>query len=106
MLPALAVNVTACAVATDDTVAVNVAVVEFAGTVTVAGTVTAGLLLDRLTLSPPLAAAAFSVTVQASVPAPVIDALPQVSALSTGVPVPLRLIAAVSLVEELLAMVS
>jgi hypothetical protein len=84
---------------------VNVAVVEFAGTVTVTGTVTAGLLLDRLTLSPPLAAAAFSVTVQASVPAPVIDALLQVSALNTGatgVPVPLRLISAVGLVEELL----
>jgi hypothetical protein len=105
-LPALAVNVTACAVVTDDTVAVNPALVAFAGTVTVAGIVTAALLLDRLITSPPLAAAAFSVTVQVSVPAPVMDVLPQESAVSIGVPVPLRPIIAVALVEELLAMVN
>jgi hypothetical protein len=81
--------------------------VAFAGTVTLTGTVTAVLLLDRLTTSPPLAAAAFSVTVQASVPDPVMDALLQESALSaaggvSAVPVPLRLITAAPLVEELL----
>jgi hypothetical protein len=85
---------------------VNEALVALAGTVTVAGNVTAALLLATLTLNPPLGAAAFSVTVQASVPAPVIDVLLQESAVSTGVPVPLRLIIAVALVEELLAMVN
>src|SRR5271170_2224697 len=53
-----------------------------AGTVTVAGTVTAALLLARLTLRPPLAAAAVNVTVQLSLPDPVMDALLQVSPLS------------------------
>lgn len=104
--PALAVRVAACAVATEDTVAVNEALVALAGTVTVAGNVTAALLLARLTLNPPLAAAAFSVTVQASVPDPVMDVLLQENAVSTGVPVPLRLIIAVALAEELLAMVN
>lgn len=104
--PALAVSAAVCAVATGATVAVNPALVAFAGTVTVAGIVTAALLLDRLITRPPLAAAAFSVTVQASVPAPVIDVLLQESAVSTGVPVPLRPIIVVALVEELLAMVN
>jgi hypothetical protein len=88
---------------------VNPALVAFAGTVTVAGTVTAALLLDRLTLRPPLGASAFSVTMQESVPEPVMDALLQESALKaagTAVPVPLRLINAVPLVEELLVIVS
>ena len=49
-LPALAVSVTACADVTDDTLAVNAALVAFAGTVTVTGTLTAALLLARLTL--------------------------------------------------------
>jgi hypothetical protein len=108
-LPALAVRVTACAVVTDDTVAVNPALVALAGTTTVAGTVTAALLLVRATLKPPLPAAAVSVTVQASLPDPVIDALLQDSALSaagTAVPVPVRLITAVPLVDELLWIVS
>jgi sulfur carrier protein ThiS len=48
----------------------------------VAGTVTAALLLARLTLKPPLPAAAVSVTVQLSLPDPVIDALLQESALN------------------------
>jgi hypothetical protein len=109
--PALAIIVTACAVATEATVAVNPTLVAFAGTVTVLGTVTAELLLDRLTLSPPLGAAAVSVTVHASVPDPVMTPLLQDSALSAAelvpvVPVPLRLITAVPLVEELLVMVS
>jgi hypothetical protein len=80
--PTLAVKVTACAVATADTVVVNPALVAFAGTVTVAGTVTAALPLVKPTLKPPLPAAVLSVTVQASVPAPVKDALMQEIVLS------------------------
>jgi hypothetical protein len=107
--PALAVRVTACVVETDDTVAVNPALVALAGTTTVAGTVTAALLLVKDTLKPPLPAAPLSVTVQVSLPAPVIDALLQDSALkvaATAVPVPVRPITAVPLVEELLWIVS
>jgi hypothetical protein len=73
----LAVSVTAWAVLTDDTAALNPELIALAGTVTVVGTVTAPLLLDRLTLSPPLGAAPLSVTVHASVTDPVIDALLQ-----------------------------
>ena len=47
-LPALAVSVAVCAVLTDDTVAVNPALVALAGTFTVVGTKTAALLLDYL----------------------------------------------------------
>src|SRR5580692_10201295 len=107
--PALAVRVTACAVVTDDTVAVNPALVAMAGTTTVAGTVTAALLLVTATLTPPLPAGPLSVTVQASVPAPVSDALLQDNALNpaaTAVPVPVRPITAVPLVEEVLWMVN
>lgn len=104
-----AVRVTACVELTDETVAVRLAPVAPAGTVTDAGTPTALLLLERLTLTPPLGAALLSVTVQTSEPDPVIEALLQESALSGGgavvVPVPLRLISAVGLEDELLAMV-
>jgi hypothetical protein len=111
-LPAVAASVAVCAVVTDETVAVNATLVAFAGTVTVAGTVTAALLLDRLILRPLLGAVELIVTMQASVPAPVMDALLQESALSAAetadvaVPVPLKAITAVLLVEELLVMVS
>jgi hypothetical protein len=68
------------------------------------------LLLDRLTLSPPLGAAALNVTVQASDPDPVMDVLLQERALNAAVvapvPVPLNPIVAVGLVAELLAMVN
>ena len=84
----------------------KLALVAPAATVTVAGTVTEELLLARLTENPPVAAAAFSVTVQASVAAPVTEELEQEIPVSTGTPVPPRLIAAEALVEELLAMVS
>ena len=93
-LPALAVSVTACADVTDDTVAVNPALVAFAGTINVAGTVTAALLLARLTVRPPLPAAAVNVTVQLSLPDSVIDALLQENALNvagTAVPVAVEL---------------
>jgi len=89
-------------VLTEDTVAVKLAVVAPAATVTLAGTTTAALLLARLKAKPPLGAAAFSVTVQLSVPAPVIDPLVQVRPLSTGTPVPLKLTTVDVPLEELL----
>lgn len=82
--PTLAVNVTACAIVTAGKVAANPALVVFAGTVTVAGTATAALLLLRPTLKPLLPAAELRVTVQASVPAPVRDAVPQEIALNAA----------------------
>jgi hypothetical protein len=93
-------------VLTEDTAAVKLAVVDPAATLTVAGTVTAVLLLVRPTTNPPPAAATFSVTVQLSVPAPVIDRLVQLSPLNTGTPVPLRLITVDVPLEELLVNVS
>lgn len=80
----LAVRVTVCEVLTEETVAMKLAAVAPAATVTVAGTVTAELLLARLTIKPPLPAAALSVTVQLSVPAPVIDPFVQIRELSVG----------------------
>ena len=70
LLPVLAVKVTVCAVDTVDILAVNSAAVAFACTVTVAGTVTAALLLVRLTLTAPLGDPEVNFTVQISVPAP------------------------------------
>lgn len=96
--PAEAVRVAVWAVVTAETVAVNPALLEPAGTVTEAGTATALSLLDRLTASPPVPAAAVRLTVQMSLPGPVIDAWVQVSLLSTpgaASPVPLRLMIAV-----------
>jgi hypothetical protein len=93
-------------VLTAETVAVKLPVVAPAATVTLAGTVTAELLLARLTANPPLAAAAFRVTVQLSVLAVVIDPLVQLSALNTGKPVPLRLITVDVPLDELLVSVS
>ena len=87
----------------------NPALVAPAGTVTALGTVTAELLLDRFTISPPLGAEALSVTAQASVPDPVMAPLLQDSALNAAgvaVPDPLRPITAELPVDELLAMVS
>ena len=76
------------------TVAVKLALVAPAGTTTVAGTVTALLLLLKSTVRPPAPAAAVSVTVQASDAAPVAEALAQVSEfrlpVATAVPVPER----------------
>ena len=108
-LPELAVRVTDCALVTGETVAVNPALVAVAGTVIVAGTVTAALLLERLTLSPPLAADEVSVTVHASVPDPVMELVPQVSVLNAAgaaVPVPARPMTAEEPEEELLPMLS
>ena len=87
-------------------VAEKVAVVEPAATSTEPGTVTALLLLDRFTANPPVAAAAFKVTVQESFPAPVIEPLEQLTPLSIGLPVPFKLIAVDVPLEELLVRVS
>jgi len=87
-------------------VAVKLAVVEPAATVTEPGTVTVELLLARLTVNPPVAAAAFRVTVQLSVPDPVNELLVQLSPLSTGTPVPLRPTTVKVPPEELLVRVS
>ena len=81
-LPVLAVSIAAWAAATEDTVAVNPALLAFAGTVTAAGNVTIGLLLDKLTLSPVAGAVPVKVTRQESVAAPVMDALSQDTALN------------------------
>jgi hypothetical protein len=62
-----------------------------AGIVTDDGTVTALLLLVKFTEKPPTAAAEFNVTVQRSLPAPVIEALTQLNPVSVGTPEPLRL---------------
>lgn len=105
-LPALAVSVTFCAEVTEEIVAVKPAVLAPAGTFTDAGTVTALLLLARLTVNPPEAAAAFNVTTQLSVPAPVIEPLVQLRAESTGTPEPLRLITDWESISELLLMIN
>ena len=70
---------------TADAFAVNVVLVAPAGTVTEAGTVTAATLLERPTTSPLAGAAALVVTVQVSVPAPVIWAVAQLNPLSAAV---------------------
>jgi len=104
--PALAVNVAVWAVLTDATVAWKLALEAPADTVTVAGTTTALSLLARLTVNPPVVAAAFSVTVQVSVPPPLMELLLQLKALSTGTPVPVNVTRDEVPVEELLVMVN
>lgn len=69
-------------VLTADTLAVKLALVAPAATVTDEGTVTAGLLLVRFTASPPVPAAAVRLTAHASEPAPVSEPLLQVKLLS------------------------
>jgi hypothetical protein len=90
-LPALAVSVAACALETEETVAVKLPVVEPAATVTDGGTETAVSLLARLTAKPPVAAAEFSDTEHASVPDPVTVPLVQETPVRTGTPVPVTL---------------
>jgi len=94
VLPVVAVTVADCELPTEATFAVNAAVVAAAATVTELGTDTALLLLARLTLRPPVGAEPDRLTVHASASEPVMDALPQETALTVGatvVPVPLRL---------------
>jgi hypothetical protein len=76
-----------CAVAsvvTAATVAVKVAEVAPAATVTEEGVVTLALLSDRATLAPPVGAATFSVTVQVAEPAALNDEGAQLSEDTTG----------------------
>jgi hypothetical protein len=104
--PVVAVRVTDCAVVTEATFAVNAALVAVAGTVTELGTVTAPLLLERLTLTPPVGAVPDRVTVHESAKAPVIEVLLQETALTVGamaVPVPVRLTVAVGALLEMLS---
>ena len=84
----------------------NVALVAVAGTVTEPGTVTALLLLTRLTLMPPAGAGPDKFTVQASASDPVIEVLLQDTELTVGetaVPVPLRLTAVVGALLEIVS---
>jgi len=87
---------------TEETVAVNPALVAFAGTVTVAGTFTAASALDSAMAMPLVEAAEFMVTVQESVPDPVRVELLQVSFVNSGIPVPLRFTAMLGLVDDVL----
>jgi hypothetical protein len=89
-LPALAVSFTVVATLTEETVTVKLALLAPTGTVTEAGTVTADLLLASLTANPPLAAAAFNVTVQLSVPDPVIEFVLQLNSVKTELENPPR----------------
>ena len=77
-----------CAVATAVAVTEKLALDAPAGIVTAAGAVTALLLLARLTVVPLLAAAELSVTVHASLAAPVIEALAQERPLNVAAGVP------------------
>jgi hypothetical protein len=79
---ALAFRVTTSAEGTEGTVAVNPALVAFGRIVTVAGTVMDALLLVTFTGTPPLPAAAVNVSMQRSLPGPVMDVLPQENVLS------------------------
>jgi hypothetical protein len=92
--PVVAVRVADCALLTAAALAVKVALVAVAGTVTELGTVTALLLLASVTTVPPLGAEPDKLTVQESPRAPLMDVLPQEIPLSVGaaaVPAPLRL---------------
>jgi hypothetical protein len=90
---------------------VNPTLVAFAGTTTEIGTATAEMLLDKLTISPPVGEGAVNVTVHGSAPDPVICPLTQYNALNVAepvpaVPVPLNVITGKPVVEESLAIVS
>jgi len=107
---ALADIVTDCADVTAATVAVKLALLAPAAISTVLGTLTFALLLFNATARPPLGAAAFSVTVQLSLPAPMTDPFVQVNALSAATlldtPVPLRSAVIVPLLAALLVIAS
>lgn len=82
--PEAAVSVAVWLLATAEMTAENPVLVAPAGTVTEAGTTTALLLLVRVTVDPPLGAAAVRVAVQGSVIEPVMDRLVQETALRAG----------------------
>jgi len=70
LLPELAVKTADCVVDTEDIFAVNWAAAAFACTFTVAGTMTAALLLARLTVTAPIDDPEDSFTVQISFTVP------------------------------------
>ena len=78
-VPCVAVSVTVCVAVTPDTFATKLALAACEGTDTEVGTITALPLLARSTVKPPLGAGAVNVTLQVSVPAPIIDELAQLS---------------------------
>ena len=82
---ALADNVAACGVVTEETVAVKDTEDAPDGTVTLTGTATALLLLASVTRVPPDGAAELSVTVHVVNPCPINELLPHESALKDGV---------------------
>lgn len=84
--PCVAVRVAVCAALTAATVATNEVLVAPDGTVAEAGTTMALLLLVRAIATPELGAAALSVIVQLSVPAPIIEELEQLIADREAVP--------------------
>lgn len=100
----LAETVTACATFTAETVAEKLPLVEPAGSVIEAGTTKDELLLLRLTFKPPLGTATLVVTLQLSVPAPVIVVLLQLSRFSLGTPLPCSPIFFKAPSDELLVM--
>jgi hypothetical protein len=106
----LADRVTDCDEATAAIVAAKLALVAPAAISTVPGTLTFALLLVSATARPPLGAAAFSVTVHLSVPAPINDPLVQVNEVNAATlldtPVPLRSAVIVPLLAALLMIVS
>jgi hypothetical protein len=109
--PPLAVRITVCVVVTAAAVALKLALVAPAGTVTEEGTVRAALLLPIPTLYPPLGAAELMVTEQESVPVPLMEVLPHTSALTMGavaldlMPLPCSLTVALGTDIELVLMV-
>jgi hypothetical protein len=112
-LLALAVSVAVCAELTGEKVAVKLAVVDPAATVTEAGTASAESSLERLTAKPSLAAAEFNATVQVSIADPVALLKAQPSDVNSGlgvaltaVPVPLSPTCSVPLVVALVAIVN
>jgi hypothetical protein len=80
----VAVTVAVTWLVTEEVVAVKVVEVAPAGTVTLAGTCTAELLLDRLTAAPPLGAAPLRVTVPVEEVPPVTVAGLKLSAPTVG----------------------
>jgi Na+/H+-dicarboxylate symporter len=101
--PVVAVSFTVCVVDTADASAVKPTVVDVAGMVTEAGTVTFVLLLLSATVTPPCGADPDKVTLQESDAEPMIVVVLQDIALTVGavfVPVPLRLTTSVPAVVE------
>jgi hypothetical protein len=101
---ALAETVTACATFTAETVAEKLPVVAPAASVIEAGTMNDVLLLLRLTVNPPVGTAMLVVTVQLSLPAPVIVLFAQLNWDSFGTPRPSSPILFKDASDELLVM--